>query len=722
MTILTRSFVLASMAMPVLLGVPSAPAQNWIAVSLHPPGATSSTVNGLDANRQAGSAVFNGRTEAIVWSGSATSYINLHPNNLVDRSWASGFVNGDPVGTIDRPTSGTLPRRAVRWAANGPGISYIDLMPENCQQSTIWGAGGGQMCGWAQYQSGPAPGGYWSTDYASFVPLNALGAMRSYAAGCGGGQQVGWAVFSNQSRASMWSGSSATYVNLQPTIASNLTSAAWGTDGVQQVGNINDSFYNRSWACLWASSAASVVYLNPMGVTHAIARGVCGGKQVGSYTTETGTSHACVWNGTAASMVDLHSALSTDYTSSSVYVIDCSSGRTRVGGTAYNATLGRDEAVLWTDMTCPAFDQQPANAQACPGASAGLSAIASGFGTVTYQWQYQDAGGAWINVIDGPAAFGAVSGATFSELSFDNVTGSMVTSFRSIASNGCGTDAISNTVTLTGMTPAQCCTRPSFVVDPANVERCANGGTAIFVVSATGPGPITYRWEWEQDPGQWENLSNDTIATIGTISGASTGTMRIINAQVTAPNHFRCRATNSCGSTWSGDAWLSMGAAPIVDFDPVPQVVCGGSDSWFEVLASGIEPTAYQWRKNGIGLIDGESISGATTNLLSLLRVAPSDEGLYDCVISNACGSVTSNAASLAIDTTMCCIADTDDGSGIGTPDGGVTIDDLLFYLSIFEAGDIRSDVDDGTSTGMPDGGVTIDDLLYFLARFELGC
>jgi photosystem II stability/assembly factor-like uncharacterized protein len=68
------------------------------------------------------------------------------------------------------------------------------------------------------------------------------------------------------------------------------------------------------------------------------------------------------------------------------------------------------------------------------------------------------------------------------------------------------------------------------------------------------------------------------------------------------------------------------------------------------------------------------------------------------------------------------CVVDMDNGSGTGTPDGGVTIDDLLFYLALFDAGDVRADVDNGTATGTPDGGVTIDDLLYFLIRFDLGC
>lgn len=68
------------------------------------------------------------------------------------------------------------------------------------------------------------------------------------------------------------------------------------------------------------------------------------------------------------------------------------------------------------------------------------------------------------------------------------------------------------------------------------------------------------------------------------------------------------------------------------------------------------------------------------------------------------------------------CIADVDDGTGTGTTDGGVTIEDLLFYLHLFDRGSIRADVDDGTFSGTQDGGVTIDDLLYFLYRFAEGC
>ncbi|MGD9790478.1 MAG: choice-of-anchor tandem repeat NxxGxxAF-containing protein [Phycisphaerales bacterium] len=68
------------------------------------------------------------------------------------------------------------------------------------------------------------------------------------------------------------------------------------------------------------------------------------------------------------------------------------------------------------------------------------------------------------------------------------------------------------------------------------------------------------------------------------------------------------------------------------------------------------------------------------------------------------------------------CIADVDDGTGSGTPDAAVTIDDLLYYLTIFATGDIAADVDNGTGTATQDGAVTIDDLLYYIQRFQAGC
>ncbi len=66
--------------------------------------------------------------------------------------------------------------------------------------------------------------------------------------------------------------------------------------------------------------------------------------------------------------------------------------------------------------------------------------------------------------------------------------------------------------------------------------------------------------------------------------------------------------------------------------------------------------------------------------------------------------------------------ADLDDGTGTGAPDGGVDINDLLYFLGQYEAGAPAADLDDGTTSGVPDGGVDINDLLFFLGRYEGGC
>jgi hypothetical protein len=71
------------------------------------------------------------------------------------------------------------------------------------------------------------------------------------------------------------------------------------------------------------------------------------------------------------------------------------------------------------------------------------------------------------------------------------------------------------------------------------------------------------------------------------------------------------------------------------------------------------------------------------------------------------------------------CSADLDndgDFANSGTRDNAVTIEDLLFFLVGFDAGDIAVDLDNGTNSGAPDNAVDINDLLFFLNHFEAGC
>lgn len=83
---------------------------------------------------------------------------------------------------------------------------------------------------------------------------------------------------------------------------------------------------------------------------------------------------------------------------------------------------------------------------------------------------------------------------------------------------------------------------------------------------------------------------------------------------------------------------------PVINVHPRSlSVATGGTrDFTLSVAAKGGSLT-YQWRK------DGANISGATTNTYTATNVNGTYEGLYDCVVTNAGGSVTSLPAKVNI-------------------------------------------------------------------------
>ena len=69
-----------------------------------------------------------------------------------------------------------------------------------------------------------------------------------------------------------------------------------------------------------------------------------------------------------------------------------------------------------------------------------------------------------------------------------------------------------------------------------------------------------------------------------------------------------------------------------------------GAAASFSVTAYGVPPFSYQWRFNGA------TIAGATTNVLELANVQPTDAGTYDVVVGEYSGSITSSVATLTIE------------------------------------------------------------------------
>lgn len=162
---------------------------------------------------------------------------------------------------------------------------------------------------------------------------------------------------------------------------------------------------------------------------------------------------------------------------------------------------------------------------------------------------------------------------------------------------------------------------------------------------------------------------------------------------------------------------------PFGAFDTALGVDATGSAIVGETTTGTFVEFAVLWRHNVAEDLGGLLISLGAQGLVGgrLFRandITPDGNTIVGQALLND-GSIVGYIAQLS---GPACPADLDDGTGSGTPDGGVTIDDLLFYLTNFADGDVRADLDDGTGTGTPDGGVTIDDLLYYLVRFDAGC
>ncbi len=100
--------------------------------------------------------------------------------------------------------------------------------------------------------------------------------------------------------------------------------------------------------------------------------------------------------------------------------------------------------------------------------------------------------------------------------------------------------------------------------------------------------------------------------------------------------------SNTGGAVTSAAAVLTVGVLPAITGQPADQQVSEGAAVSFSVTAT--DAASFQWRKDGV------NIDAATAATFALSAAQAGDAGSYDVVISNICGSVTSNAASLAVE------------------------------------------------------------------------
>lgn len=141
-----------------------------------------------------------------------------------------------------------------------------------------------------------------------------------------------------------------TVTNLSPSGAgANYGSTARGVSGGQQVGGTYLVTDNKNHASLWNGTAASWVNLSPPGAKSSYANGISGGQQVGwAIMVAYQPSHAILWSGTAASWVDLNPPGASGSVASSVSDGQ-QAGRAIFGGVPY-ASIWSGTATSWVNL------------------------------------------------------------------------------------------------------------------------------------------------------------------------------------------------------------------------------------------------------------------------------------------------------------------------------------------------------------------------------------
>lgn len=253
----------------------------------------------------------------------------------------------------------------------------------------------------------------------------------------------------------------------------------------------------------------------------------------------------------------------------------------------------------------PVITSFPSSRAVCIGRTLSIEVEATGSG-LTYQWQK-----------DG----NDIAGETTSLLEISDVMPTDAGQYTVIVtSDNCGSIVSdeSNVIILE---------EPEITMQTqVSSSRCENGTVSIWI-DATGPS-VSY---------QWQKNAED-------IPNTNSKTLTIENYSQTDFANYRCVVSNNCES-------INSEIVVLDNIDDLPEIVTHpngrntftGSNFTISVVASGTN-LSYAWYK------DGDLIADETGPDLQFLNTALIDAGDYYCEVTNDCGSVNSEIATITVE------------------------------------------------------------------------
>jgi hypothetical protein len=233
-------------------------------------------------------------------------------------------------------------------------------------------------------------------------------------------------------------------------------------------------------------------------------------------------------------------------------------------------------------------------------------------------------GGSFVGVYKDFSTAGATS------LTVTGLTAGTTYFYRVRASNSGGASAYSGTITYATLTAAP--GTPGTINGLQAV--CANAPGVAYSVTAVA-NASTYNW------------SLPAGATIATGSGSNAIT---VNFGTTSGN-VSVTASNGCGTSAPRSLSITLNAAPVINTQPASQSLTYGTAAVFTAGASATPTPTFQWQEfisSWNPLSNGGGYSGVATATLRLaLPVVALSGRKYRCVISNSCGSVSTDESAV---------------------------------------------------------------------------
>jgi hypothetical protein len=97
------------------------------------------------------------------------------------------------------------------------------------------------------------------------------------------------------------------------------------------------------------------------------------------------------------------------------------------------------------------------------------------------------------------------------------------------------------------------------------------------------------------------------------------------------------------------DVTLALPGAPVITNQPVHRAVSAGANATYTVGVSNLTGATFQWQLNNVNLVNGGSVSGATSQTLTITGVAAGNVGHYRVQVTNGFGTTTSSDGTLQI-------------------------------------------------------------------------